>query len=320
MKLVFWARIAEAALGARLGAIPGLDVTVVRRRDELAAALPSAQALVMAGGDYTAGVADIVRANGATLRLIQLLTAGYEGLEEHGVPPGVTVANAGDSWSPAVAEHAVALMLALGRGIPAAIDAQKAGRWTQSSLSPGLRSLHGRTLVVVGWGSIGRETAVRVRAFGMRVVGVSRRALPDPLLDESHAVIDLDTVLSRADVVLVTVPAGARTRGLIGARQLAACPKGALLINVARGNVVDRAALMAALDSGHLGGAGIDVTDPEPLGDDDPLWRTPNLLITPHVSGATGPAGMARLADIVGANVERFVRGEAPRHLVSLGT
>lgn len=318
MKLVFWARIAEAALGARLGAIAAAQVSVVRRRDELATALPGAQVLVMAGGDYTAEVAGVVKTHGTDLRLIQLLTAGYEGLEEHGVPPGVAVANAGDSWSPAVAEHAVALMLALGRGLPAAIDAQQRGRWTQAALSPTLRSLRERTLVVVGWGSIGRETAIRVRAFGMRVIGVSRRALPDPLLDESRPVTELDAALSQADVVLVTVPSGAHTRGLIGARQLAACPPGALLINVARGNVVDRAALIEALVSGHLGGAGIDVTDPEPLGDDDPLWRTPRLLITPHVSGAIGPAGMARLADIVGANVERFVRGEAPLHRVAL--
>lgn len=150
----------------------------------------------------------------------------------------------------------------------------------------------------------------------MRIVGVSRSARPDPALDDIRRADELEAVLTQADVVLVTVPSGARTRGLIGAAQLAACKPGALLINVARGNVVDRAALIGALESGHLGGAGIDVTDPEPLAGDDPIWNTPNLIITPHVSGSSGPEGFARLAEIVCANVARYADGQEPLHRV----
>ncbi|HPU53933.1 MAG TPA: D-2-hydroxyacid dehydrogenase [Burkholderiaceae bacterium] len=318
MKIVVWSRIAEALLLERLGPIQGLEPQAVRDFASLPAALADADILLMPGGDYSRTVADIVREHAARLKFIQLVTAGYEGLEDHGVPAGVIVANAGDSWSPSVAEQAMMLMLALIRKLPMALDAQSRRVWESPLISPRMRSLNGRTLVIVGYGSIGREVAQRARGFGMRIVGVSRRALPDALLDEVRRADELDTVLSQADVVLVAVPSGARTRGLIGATQLAACKPGALLINVARGNVVDRAALIDALTTGRLAGAGIDVTDPEPLPTDDPLWSTPNLIITPHVSGASGPEGFARLADIVCANVARFVAGQAPLHQVQV--
>ena len=116
--------------------------------------------------------------------LMGLVTAGYEGLEAHGVPPGVVVANAGDSWSPTVAEHAMMLMLALIRRLPMALAAQARSAWESPQIAPGIRSLRGRTLVIVGYGSIGREAALRARGFGMRIVGVSRSARPDPVLDE----------------------------------------------------------------------------------------------------------------------------------------
>lgn len=316
MKIVVWSRIAEAPLLERLGRIDGLTAEVVRDIRSLPAALADAHILMLAGGDYSRTAAGIVREQAGQLKLIQLVTAGYEGLEAHGVPAGVIVANAGDSWSPSVAEHAMMLMLALTRRLPAALSAQARHAWESPLISPGMRSLNGRTLVIVGYGSIGREVAQRARGFGMRIVGVSRRAQPDPLLNEVRRADELDAVLAQADVVLVAVPSGARTQGLIGAAQLAACKPGALLINVARGNVVDRTALIGALTSGRLAGAGIDVTDPEPLASDDPLWDTPNLIITPHVSGASGPEGFARLADIVCANVARFVGGHEPLHRV----
>lgn len=316
MKIVVWSRIAEAPLLERLSRIDGLVTEAVRDIRALPAAIADAHILMLAGGDYTRTAAEILREHASRLELIQLVTAGYEGLEVHGVPAGVIVANAGDSWSPSVAEHAMMLMLALIRRLPVALAAQARHAWESPLISPAMRTLSGRTLVIVGYGSIGREVALRARGFGMRIVGVSRSARPDPALDEVRRADELEAVLAQADVVLVAVPSGHRTRGLIGAAQLAACKPGALLINVARGNVVDRAALIEALASGRLAGAGIDVTDPEPLASDDPLWDTPNLIITPHVSGASGPEGFARLADIVCANVARFVGGLEPQHRV----
>ncbi len=316
MKLVFWPRFAEAMMLERLSTVAQLTVTVARDSTALTGVIGDAEILLLAGGDYTRAVADVLRQQAGKLRLIQLLTAGYEGLEAHGVPDGVLVANAGDSWSPAVAEHAMALMLALTKRLPQAMAAQSRHAWDSPALSAHMRTLRGRTLVIVGYGSIGREVAQRARGFGMRIVGVSRSARPDPGVDEVRRADELEVVLAQADVVLIAVPSSAKTRGLIGATQLAACKPGALLINVARGNVVERAALIDALTTGHLGGAGIDVTDPEPLGQDDPLWDTPNLIITPHVSGAIGPEGFSRLADIVVANLARFAAGQATHHLV----
>ena len=152
----------------------------------------------------------------------------------------------------------------------------------------------------------------------MRIIGVSRSAKPEPLADEVCAVGQFNAVLARADAVLITVPYSKVTHHMIGVEQLAACKRGAVLINLARGGLVDPAALAAALRSGHLGGAALDVTSPEPLPADDPLWDCPNLIITPHVAGACGPVGRARLAEFIGANVERFVAGQPVTHVVEL--
>jgi phosphoglycerate dehydrogenase-like enzyme len=233
------------------------------------------------------------------------------------VPPGVVVANAGDSWSPGVAEHAMALLLALVKCLPQAILNQPRHAWERSQTAR-MGSLEGQTLAIVGCGSIGREFARRARPFGMRIVGLSRTAKPDPLADEVQPMSALDAVLARADAVLVAVPYSQATHHLIGAAQLAACKRGAMLINIARGGLVDPLALAAALKSGQLGAAATDVTDPEPLPPGDPLWDAPNLIITPHVAGAAGPVGRDRLARFVAANVGRFVAGEPVSHVVEL--
>ena len=124
--------------------------------------------------------------------------------------------------------------------------------------------------------------------------------------------------MAGADVMLVAVPYSKDTEKMIGAIQFDACKPGALLINLARGGLVDQRAMSAALKSGKLGGAAVDVTDPEPLPADDPFWDSPNLILTPHVAGASGPVGRNRLAAFVGANVARFVAGEPVTHVVTL--
>ena len=317
MKVAFWPSIAGREIEASLRRIPGAELTVVDDLDKLAAAAPEIEVLVIGGHFFDGRVADVLRTRARRLRFIQSFTAGYEGLQVHGVPPGVVVANAGDSWSPAVAEHGMALLLALVKCLPHAIINQSRGTWDRSQ-TPRMGSLEGQTLAIVGFGSIGHEFARRARPFGMRIVGLSRRAMPDPLADEVQPVSALHAVLARSDVVLVAVPYSKDTHHVIGAGELAACKRGAILINVARGGLVDPVALAAALASGQLGAAGIDVTEPEPLPDGDPLWGAPNLIITPHVAGASGPVGRARLAGFVAANVARFVAGEPVICVVTL--
>ena len=317
VQVAFWPSIAGREIEASLRTIPGAELAVVDDLDKLPAAAPGIEALVIGGHFFDSRVAEALRTRAKRLRFIQSFTAGYEGLQAHGVPPGVVVANAGESWSPAVAEHGMALLLALVKCLPQAILNQSRGLWDRSHTAR-MGSLERQTLAIVGYGSIGREFARRARPFGMHIVGLSRRAMPDPLADEVQTMSALHAVLARADVVLVAVPYSRETHHLIGAKELAACKPGAILINVARGGLVDPAALAAALSSGQLGAAGTDVTEPEPLPPGDPLWGAPNLIITPHVAGASGPVGRARLAGFVAANVARFVAGEPVSCVVTL--
>ncbi len=317
MKLAFWPGIAGREIEARLREIPRVELTIAENAGQLGDAVADIEALVIGAHFFDANVAEVLRTKAKRLRFIQSFTAGYEGMQIHGVPPGVVIANAGDSWSPAVAEHGMALLLALVKCLPHVFANQQLHKWERSHAKR-MGTLEGSTLAVVGFGSIGREFARRAKVFGMHIVGLSRSAKPDPLADEMRPISELNAVLARADVVLIAVPYSKATEHMIGTGQLAACKRGALLINLARGGLVDSAALGAALMSGQLGGAGTDVTDPEPLPAGDPLWDCPNLIITPHVAGASGPIGRNRLAGFVAANVARFVAGEPVTHVVTL--
>jgi len=310
--------MAEREITEGLRRIPGVNLAITGNVDELAAAAPEIEALVIGSQSFTGRVAEVLRADAKRLRLVQLVTAGYDGPQAHGVPPGVVVANAGESWSPAVAEHGMALLLSLVKRLPDAINNQARHAWDRRHAEL-MGGLEGQTLAIVGFGSIGREFARRARGFGMHIIGLSRSARSDPLADEVLPIAALDAALARADVVLLVLPYSKGTHHIIGADALAICKSGAILLNLARGGLVDPVALAAALKSGRLGAAGIDVTEPEPLGAHDPLWDAPNLIITPHVAGANGPAGRDRLAQFVAANVGRFVAGHSVKCIVEIG-
>lgn len=316
-KVLLWPSLAGAEIEARLREIHGAETVIVKNVEQLAAAVAEAEVLVIGGHFFSAHVAAVLRERAKRLRFVQTITAGYEGVQANGVPVGVVVANAGESWSPGVAEHGMALLLALTKRLPQYVVNKAQHTWDRSPAQQ-MGSLEGQTLVIVGFGSIGRDFARRAKAFGMRVIGVSRSARPDPAVDEVCSATKLDSMLARADAVLVVAPYSKATHHMIGAEQLAACKRGAVLINLARGGLIDQVALAAALHSGQLGGAALDVTSPEPLPADDPLWDCPNLIITPHVAGACGPVGRTRLAEFIGANVERFIAGQPVTHVVEL--
>ncbi|HYW76486.1 MAG TPA: D-2-hydroxyacid dehydrogenase [Gammaproteobacteria bacterium] len=317
MRIVLWPTVGGAEIGARVRAIEGVDLIEVSSREELLEQLDAAEVLMLPSPLYDADMAAAVRTRARQLRWIQLLSAGYEEVLAHGVPPRVVVSNAGDAWSPAVAEHAMTLLLALVRHLPEIFANQAHHSWDGSVVTR-MGTLEGCTLLVAGFGSIGREVAVRARAFGMRVVGVSRSGRADALADECYPEGELDTLLPQADVLVLALPFSERTRGLIAAARLAAMKPSALLINVARGGVVDTHALAQALKQGTIAGAGIDVTDPEPLPPEHPLWNCPNLLISPHVAGASGKTGKERLASMAARNTQRYLAGETPAHVLKL--
>jgi phosphoglycerate dehydrogenase-like enzyme len=183
------------------------------------------------------------------------------------------------------------LLLALARNFPDSVRQQDRAHWSQQELwdkPQHLTELNGQVLLIVGYGSIGREVAKRAKAFDMRVWGVTRSGEGDRTHAENIvAAANLHEVLPEADYVLIAAPETAETKHLIGAAQIARMKRGARLINIARGSLLDEATLIRALESGALGGAALDVTDAEPLPAESPLWKTPNLMITPHTSAVS---------------------------------
>jgi (S)-sulfolactate dehydrogenase len=224
---------------------------------------------------------------------------------------GIAVIPATGANAQAVAEYVVGAALALLRGFTACTPAVAAGQWPRTAMSQG-REIAGRTLGLVGFGSIGRVTARLARAVGMRVVGFDPNVAPgDPAWNDAGvAAHPLDAVLAQADVVSLHVPLTPATRHLIDARRLAAMKPDALLIDTARGGVVDEAALAAALREGRLGGAALDVFAAEPLPAGSPLAGCPNLLLTPHIAGVTREAN-ARVSALIAERVAAVLDARA---------
>lgn len=242
------------------------------------------------------------------LRAVQLPSAGFEHAVPN-VPMGVTLCNGRGVHSAGTSELAVALILAMQRRLPDAVRAMDECRW-QPVYGP---SLADRTVLLLGAGSVGEAVAARLAPFEVRLVRVGTSARGTPA-GPVHAVDELGDLLPDADVVVVTLPGGAATRHVVDAATLARMKDGALLVNVGRGSVVDTDALVAELATGRLRAA-LDVTDPEPLPADHPLWRTPNTLITPHVGGFTD-ATRPRIAALVRRQIEALLDGRPLENVV----
>ena len=269
-----------------------------------------------AGHLYTADFAALVREKGRRLRWIQLTTAGYDGITFHGVPETVAVTNAGHSHGPIVAEHAIMLLAALTRRLHLFAEHQSRHVFDNAIALP-LATLEDFTVAILGYGGIGRETARRAKAFGARVIAIARSAREDEFADAIVASSQLHAVLAEADSLVVTAALTAETKGMIDAGALAAMKPNGVLVNIARGPIVDTAAVIEALNSGHLSGAGLDVTDPEPPPPDHPLWSCPNLIVTPHVAALGSAAVRRRIGALMLENIRLFIAGQALRHLVA---
>jgi phosphoglycerate dehydrogenase-like enzyme len=251
---------------------------------------------------------------GARLQFIQSISAGVDQYDKAALAAaGIRLASAQGANANAVSEHAIALILALARRIPEARDNQARKHWRGmiGDLARREDELGGKTLLVVGIGRIGGRLARLAKAFGMNVVGLRR----DPAkgaegADEIHPMSALKAQLPRADCVALTCALTEETRGLMDAAAFAAMKPGATLVNVARGRVCDEDALIAALRSGQVGQAALDVTAEEPLPADNPLWSMPNVLVTPHTGGETR-SYEDNVLDLMEENLGRLTRGEA---------
>ncbi len=230
---------------------------------------------------------------------------------------GVAVTTASGANAGVVAATALAGLLALSRRFPQLIAAQHERRWAPLlGAGPLPPDLHGQTAVLVGWGPIAQALQPHLALLGMNVIVVRRSAAPAAPGVRSVSHGQLHSVLPRADWLLLACPLTAETRGLIDAAALARLPAGAHVINVARGEVVVEAALVAALQSGHLAGACLDVFEHEPLDAASPLWGQPGVIVTPHSAGQSA-GHAARVAAIFADNLARWLRGEALAHAVA---
>lgn len=249
------------------------------------------------------------------LRAVQLVTAGFEHAVPY-LPDGVQLANGRGIHDTSTAELAVGLAIAAQRGIPQSVRAQEDGEWL---LLAGMPSLADRHALIIGYGSIGVAIAKRLLPMEVSVTAVASKAREgDHLVDQVHGIDELPALLPEHDVVFLILPLTEATHHLVDAKFLARMPGNSLLVNVARGGIVDTDALVAACAGGHVRAA-LDVTDPEPLPPKHPLWRTDGVLITPHVGGAT-TAFESRALRLLRGELAQFAAGAPLRNVVAIGS
>lgn len=271
-------------------------------------------AAISFGRFMTRDVAEALFGN-PRLRWIQIGSAGTDLLDGVTPPPGVVLTRAAGILDAFVAEQALALLLALGRRLHEAVRNQVHGAWGLPR--DGFESVAGKRATVLGFGGIGRAIATRLLALGAEVTGVSRNPAPLPGA-RLRSVADLPSILPESEILLLALPGGAATAGMIGRKEIARLPRGAMLVNVGRGASLDHAALAQALRDGHLAGAGLDVTEPEPLPPGHALWSCPNLIISPHVGGRDRRQPES-LRALFAANIARFLSGQDLLHCFSAG-
>ena len=279
--------------------------------EELAALMPDYDALIVRS---QVQVDAALIAAGARLVVIGRAGVGVDNVDlEAATRAGITVVNAPTGNTIAAAEHTLALLYGVARRTAAADASIRRGEWKRSQFT-GLE-LRGRTLGIIGLGKIGQAIAGRARAMEMVVVGVDPYVTAEQAANHGVELVDFDTLLARADVVTVHVPLTRATKGLIGRDAIARLKPGSIVLNVARGGIVDEAAVAEALASGHLGGAGIDVFDQEPP-TGSPLLTAPNTLLTPHLGASTAEAQIL-VAEEVAAQVLDVLDGRSARYAVN---
>ncbi|MBV9522063.1 MAG: D-2-hydroxyacid dehydrogenase [Alphaproteobacteria bacterium] len=302
--------VTEASFRAAAKAHPGLLAklalsfgTEPGRED---AALAEAEVILSGGFDLR----DLAT-RAPRLKWLQSTSAGVEKVIAH-IPPGVVLTNASGLHAPKGGEYAMTALLMLNHRVPHFVTSKAGARWDQAFATP----IAGKTVLLVGIGAIGGAAARLAKRFGMRVVGVGRSPRTSPLFGRIHGRKALPRLLPKADFLLVTTPLTPETRGLIGKAELDLLPRHAGVVNLGRGLVIDNEALAAKLEKGELSGAVLDVYPEEPLPRSSPLWRTPNLIMSPHCAVDDAASYAARALDIFLGNLERYLAGRKLANIV----
>lgn len=302
-------RLGEALPSGRGGALPFPDLLPA----EVATPEDIAWAHAVLGN-----VAPELLRNAERLEWMQTSSAGVEPYIQPGVlRPGARLTNAAGAYGLAISEHMLGMLLMIEKKLELYRDGQKAELWAGQG---NVRSVYGAHVLVLGMGDIGGSFGRLCKAMGAHVIGVRRTntAKPD-YADQVCLMEDLDRLLPQADVVAVTLPGTPATRGLLSRERIGRMKPGAVVLNVGRGYIIDTEALCDALENGRLGGAGLDVTDPEPLPPGHRLWQLPTAVVTPHVSGGYHlQETHNRIARIFTENLRRFTGGEALKNQVDL--
>lgn len=257
---------------------------------------------------YMGGSSRLGRLAEVSSRLVQSQSIGYDGVDEL-LPEGITFANASTVHETATAELALTLTLAAQRGLPEFVRNAESGTW-KSRMTPGLAD---KNVMILGYGGVGRAIENRLLPFETTVVRVASKPRTDDR-GAVHGVAELPELLPDVDILIVVTPLTPKTTGLVNDDVLGALPDGALVVNVGRGPVADTEALVRHATEGRIRLA-LDVTDPEPLPDDHPLWSLPNVLISPHVGGASG-AMLPRMAALVRRQIDHLLADEEPENIV----
>lgn len=302
-----------------------------RHKAALQAAAPEAEILYIPGKEVPDEVMRTVSATIGNIpaakfkgyeniKWVQLSSAGTDGYTAPGVlAPGTALTNSSGAYGLAISEHMIAQLFMRIKHLEQYYDAQKEKQWSDFGT---VQSIYGSTTLVVGLGDIGGEFARKMSALGSHVIGIRRNVgEKTDYLEALCSLEQLDELLPQADFVACSLPGTNATYHLFDAVRLNRMKKGAILLNVGRGSAVDSYALNDALRSGHLGGACIDVVEPEPLPKEHPLWEAPNLLLTPHISGFYHlPETLERVVRIAVRNLEAFVNGQPLKNQVDFST
>lgn len=244
------------------------------------------------------------------LKFVQMTWAGADIYTRGGFPQGIKIANASGAFGSVIAEYVIGAILCVYRRFPEYIENQKECIWRDAGAE---RTIEGKTALILGTGDIGSNIAKRLSAFGTKNIGIRRTGAPAQYFDEMHTLSNIDALLPRADLVIGCLPNTKETGHILNYDRLCLMKSDALFINVGRGSLIDTDALIRALEERRIAGAILDVLENEPLAADSPLWKMPNVLITPHISGrgfGHDPATEKKVWDICLENLRRYIAGE----------